>query len=67
MPPALPALSVSVTGTDFQVVTRYESTFASVCTLLNVQFCQFSTRTGGKGGQGILWGLWFLLFLNFLL
>lgn len=65
MPPALPALSVSVTGTDFQVATRYESTFASVCTLLK-PFCQFSTRTGGEGGQGILWGLWFLLF-NFLL
>lgn len=71
MPPALPALcgethvSVGVTGTDFQVTARYESTFASVYILLK-PFCQFSTRT--VGGRVILWGLWLnVLVFNFLL
>lgn len=68
--PALPALcgerqvSVGVTGTDFQVTTRYKSTFASVYILLK-RFCQFSRRT--VGGQGILWSLWFVLVFSFLL
>lgn len=73
VPPALPALcgerhvSVDVTGTDFQAATRYESTLASVYTLLE-PFCQFFTRTWGGGvWKDILAGLWFVLFFNFLL
>lgn len=57
MSPALPALcgerhvSVVLTGTDFQIATRYESTFACVYILLK-PFYQFSIRTGEGRGRG---------------
>lgn len=72
VPPALPALcgerrvSAGITGTDSQVATRYESTFASVYILLK-PFCQFSTRTGGGGrGYFVRFVVWFVFQFSFI-